>query len=127
MLSLIEMMNDIANRAKSTADYPIAVKLGTTGFVKWKSGRLEQWGTVTFPATSGAAISKITFPTEFGDTNYNVTMTGNGNFTSAVTGLFESNAAASKERTTKTTVVRIIKSGAAYAMTADYKASGIWK
>ena len=127
MLSVLKCLRDVVNYVKGVADYPVEVKLGVDGYTKWKSGKLEQWGSVAFSAASGMVISKITFPAAFNNTEYNVTLTGNRNFTSAVTGLFESNSASNRERTTTTTVVRVIKSGAAYNMTANYQAVGTWK
>lgn len=127
MLSVLKCLRDVANYVKGVADYPVEVKLGVDGYTKWKSGKLEQWGSVAFSAASGTVTSKITFPAAFKDTLYNVTLTGNRNFTSAVTGLFESDGGANVERTTTTTVVRIVKSGASYNMTANYKAVGTWK
>ena len=127
MLSVLKCLRDVANYVKVVADYPVEVKLGVDGYTKWKSGKLEQWGSVAFSAASGTVTSKITFPAAFSDTEYNVTLTGNRNFTAAVTGLFESNNAANRERTTTTAVVRVVKSGASYAMTANYKAVGTWK
>lgn len=127
MFSIRKALRDIANWVKGVADYPVEVKLGVDGYTKWKSGKLEQWGSVAFSAASGTVTSKITFPAAFSDTEYNVTLTGNRNFTAAVTGLFESNNAANCERTTTTAVVRVVKSGASYAMTANYRAIGTWK
>lgn len=127
MLSVLKCLRDVANYVKGVADYPVEVKLGMDGYTKWKSGKLEQWGSVAFSAASGVVVSKITFPTAFGNTKYNVILTGNRNFTSAVTGLFESDGGANVKRTTTTTVVRIVKSGAAYDMEADYQAVGTWK
>lgn len=127
MLSVLKCLRDIANYVKGVADYPVEVKLGMDGYTKWKSGKLEQWGSVAFSAASGAVVSKITFPTAFSDTEYNVILTGNRNFTAAVTGLFESDTGANVKRTTTTTVVRIVKSGAAYDMEANYRAIGTWK
>lgn len=127
MLSVLKCLRDVANYVKGVADYPVEVKLGMDGYTKWKSGKLEQWGSVAFSAASGEVVSKITFPTAFSDTEYNVILTGNRNFTAAVTGLFESNNAANRERTTTTAVVRIVKSGAAYEMEANYMAIGTWK
>jgi hypothetical protein len=129
MLSILQCLRDVAKYVKGVADYPVKsiINEDGSGYTKWKSGKLEQWGSVSFSAVSGAATSKIKFPTAFKDTKYNVTLTGNRNFTSAVTGLFESNNAANVERTTTTTVVRIIKSGASYNMTANYQAVGKWK
>lgn len=127
MLSVLKCLRDVANYVKGVADYPVEVKLGVDGYTKWKSGKLEQWGSVAFSAASGTVTSKITFPAAFSDTEYNVTLTGNRNFTAAVTGLFESNNAANRERTTTTAVVRVVKSGASYAMTANYRAIGTWK
>ena len=127
MLSVLKCLRDVANYVKGVADYPVEVKLGMDGYTKWKSGKLEQWGSVAFSAASGAVVSKITFPTAFSDTEYNVILTGNRNFTSAVTGLFESDGNANVKRTTTTTVVRIVKSGAAYYMEANYQAVGTWK
>lgn len=129
MLSVLQCLRDVANYVKGVADYPVetATKADGSGYTKWKSGKLEQWGSVAFSAASGMVVSKITFPAAFDNTEYNVVLTGNCNFTSAVTGLFESNGASNCERTTTTTVVRIIKSGAAYNMTANYRAIGTWK
>ncbi len=129
MLSILQCLRDVANYVKGVADYPVksVINEDGSGYTKWKSGKLEQWGSVSFSAASGAVSSKIKFPTAFKNTKYNVTLTGNRNFTSAVTGLFESNNAANVERTTTTTVVRIIKSGASYNMTANYQAVGTWK
>lgn len=127
MLSVLKCLRDVANYVKGVADYPVEVKLGVDGYTKWKSGKLEQWGSVAFSASSGVATSEITFPTAFSDTEYNVILTGNRNFTSAVTGLFESDGNANVKRTTTTTVVRVVKSGASYNMTANYQAVGTWK
>lgn len=129
MLSVLKCLRDVANYVKGVADYPVenVINANGSGYTKWKSGKLEQWGSVAFSAASGMVISKITFPAAFNDTEYNVTLTGNRNFTSAVTGLFESNSASNRERTTTTTVVRVVKSGAAYNMTANYQAVGTWK
>lgn len=127
MFSIRKALRDIANWVKGVADYPVEVKLGVDGYTKWKSGKLEQWGSVAFSAASGTVTSKITFPAAFSDTEYNVTLTGNRNFTAAVTGLFESDGGSNVKRTTTTTVVRIVKSGAAYNMTANYMAIGTWK
>lgn len=129
MLSVLKCLRDMANYVKGVADYPVksVINDNGSGYTKWKSGKLEQWGSVAFSAASGAVVSKITFPTAFSDTEYNVTLTGNRNFTAAVTGLFESNNAANRERTTTTAVVRVVKSGASYAMTANYQAVGTWK
>lgn len=129
MLSVLKCLRDIANYVKGVADYPVetATKADGSGYTKWKSGKLEQWGSVAFSAASGAVVSKITFPTAFSNIEYNVVLTGNRNFTSAVTGLFESDGGANVKRTTTTTVVRIVKSGAAYNMTANYMAIGTWK
>lgn len=127
MFSIRKALRDIANWVKGVADYPVEVKLGVDGYTKWKSGKLEQWGSVAFSAASGVVVSKITFPAAFDNTEYNVVLTGNRNFTSAVTGLFESDGGANVKRTTTTTVVRIVKSGAAYNMTANYRAIGTWK
>ena len=129
MLSILQCLRDVANYVKGVADYPVksVINEDGSGYTKWKSGKLEQWGSVSFSAASGAVSSKIKYPTAFKNTKYNVTLTGNRNFTSAVTGLFESNNAANVERTTTTTVVRIIKSGASYNMTANYQAVGTWK
>jgi len=129
MLSILQCLRDVANYVKGVADYPVksVINEDGSGYTKWKSGKLEQWGSVSFSAASGAVSSKIKFPTAFKNTKYNVTLTGNRNFTSAVTGLFESNGGANVERTTTTTVVRIIKSGASYNMTANYQAVGTWK
>lgn len=129
MLSVLKCLRDVANYVKGVADYPVksVINDNGSGYTKWKSGKLEQWGSVGFSAASGEVVSKITFPTAFSDTEYNVTLTGNRNFTAAVTGLFESNNAANRERTTTTAVVRVVKSGASYAMTASYQAVGTWK
>lgn len=127
MLSVLKCLRDVANYVKGVADYPVEVKLGMDGYTKWKSGKLEQWGSVAFFASLGVATSKITFPTAFSNTEYNVVLTGNRNFTEAVTGLFESDGAANVKRTTTTTVVRVVKSGAAYVMEASYMAIGTWK
>lgn len=127
MLSVLKCLRDVANYVKGVADYPVEVKLGMDGYTKWKSGKLEQWGSVAFSAASGTVTSKITFPAAFSNTKYNVILTGNRNFTSAVTGLFESDDGANVKRTTTTTVVRIVKSGAAYDMEANYQAVGTWK
>lgn len=129
MLSILQCLRDVANYVKGVADYPVksVINEDGSGYTKWKSGKLEQWGSVAFSAASGAVVSKITFPTAFSDTEYNVILTGNRNFTAAVTGLFESNNAANCERTTTTAVVRVIKSGASYNMTANYQAVGTWK
>ena len=127
MLSVLKCLRDVANYVKGVADYPVEVKLGMDGYTKWKSGKLEQWGVVTFSASLGVATTHIKFPTAFSDTEYNVVLTGNRNFTSAVTGLFESDGDANVKRTTTTTVVRIVKSGAAYDMEANYQAVGTWK
>lgn len=92
MLSVLKCLRDVANYVKGVADYPVesVVNADGSGYTKWKSGKLEQWGSVGFLAASGAVVSKITFPTAFSDTEYNVILTGNRNFTAAVTGLFES-------------------------------------
>ena len=129
MLSVLKCLRDVANYVKGVADYPVetATKADGSGYTKWKSGKLEQWGSVAFPVASGTVLSKITFPAAFGNTEYNVVLTGNRNFTSAVTGLFESNGGSNVERTTTTTVVRVVKSGASYYMTANYMAIGTWK
>lgn len=127
MLSVLKCLRDVANYVKGVADYPVEVKLGMDGYTKWKSGKLEQWGLVAFSAASGEVVSKITFPTAFSDTEYNVILTGNRNFTSAVTGLFESDGGANVKRTTTTTVVRVVKSGADHKMIANYRAIGTWK
>lgn len=129
MLSVLKCLRDVANYVKGVADYPVesVVNAGGSGYTKWKSGKLEQWGLVAFSAASGTVTSKITFPAAFSDTEYNVVLTGNRNFTSAVTGLFESDGGANVKRTTTTTVVRIVKSGAAHIMVANYMAIGTWK
>lgn len=129
MFSFRKAFRDIANWVKGVADYPVetVTNANGSGYTKWNSGKLEQWGSVAFSAASGTVTSKITFPAAFSDTEYNVTLTGNRNFTAAVTGLFESNNAANRERTTTTAVVRVVKSGASYAMTANYRAIGTWK
>lgn len=129
MLSVLKCLRDVANYVKGVADYPVetATKADGSGYTKWKSGKLEQWGSVAFPVASGTVLSKITFPAAFGNTEYNVVLTGNRNFTSAATGLFESNGGSNVERTTTTTVVRVVKSGASYYMTANYQAVGTWK
>lgn len=129
MLSVLKCLRDVANYVKGVADYPVetATKADGSGYTKWKSGKLEQWGWVGFSAASGMVVSKITFPTAFGNTKYNVILTGNRNFTAAVTGLFESDGGANVKRTTTTTVVRVVKSGAAHNMEADYQAVGTWK
>lgn len=129
MLSVLKCLRDIANYVKGVADYPVetATKADGSGYTKWKSGKLEQWGSVAFSAASGVVVSKITFPAAFDNTEYNVVLTGNRNFTSAVTGLFESDGGANVKRTTTTAVVRVIKSGASYNMTANYQAVGTWK
>ena len=129
MLSVLKCLRDVANYVKGVADYPVesVVNADGSGYTKWKSGKLEQWGSVRFSASSGVAVSKITFPAAFGNTKYNVVLTGNRNFTAEVTGLFESNNAANRERTTTTAVVRIVKRGAAHEMEADYQAVGTWK
>lgn len=129
MLSVLKCLQDVANYVKGVADYPVetVVNPDGSGYTKWKSGKLEQWGSVAFSAASGVVVSKITFPAAFDNTEYNVVLTGNRNFTSAVTGLFESDGGANVKRTTTTTVVRIVKSGAAYNMTANYRAIGTWK
>ena len=129
MLSVLKCLRDVANYVKGVADYPVETVVNADGFgyTKWKSGKLEQWGSVAFSASSGTATSQITFPAAFSNTEYNVVLTGNRNFTSAVTGLFESDGDANVKRTTTTTVVRIVKSGAAYIMEANYRAIGTWK
>ena len=129
MLSVLKCLRDVANYVKGVADYPVesVVNADGSGYTKWKSGKLEQWGSVAFSAASGVVVSKITFPAAFDNTEYNVVLTGNRNFTSAVTGLFESNGGANVKRTTTTAVVRVIKSGASYNMTANYQAVGTWK
>ena len=129
MLSVLKCLRDVANYVKGVADYPVesVVNADGSGYTKWKSGKLEQWGSVSFPEVSGVVLSKITFPAAFSNLEYNVVLTGNRNFTSAVTGLFESDGGANVKRTTTTTVVRIVKSGAAYNMTANYRAIGTWK
>ena len=129
MLSVLKCLRDVANYVKGVADYPVetATKADGSGYTKWKSGKLEQWGSVAFSAASGVVVSKITFPAAFDNTEYNVVLTGNRNFTSAVTGLFESDGGANVKRTTTTAVVRVIKSGASYNMTANYQAVGTWK
>ena len=129
MLSVLKCLRDVANYVKGVADYPVksVINDNGSGYTKWNSGKLEQWGSVAFSAASGTVVSKITFPIAFSDTKYNVTLTGNRNFTAAVTGLFESNGGANVERTTTTTVVRVVKSGASYNMTANYQAVGTWK
>lgn len=129
MLSVLKCLRDIANYVKGVADYPVesVVNADWSGYTKWKSGKLEQWGSVTFSASAGVATTKITFPAAFSNTKYNVILTGNRNFTNAVTGLFESDTGANVKRTTTTTVVRVVKSGEAYVMEADYRAIGTWK
>ena len=129
MLSVLKCLRDVANYVKGVADYPVesVVNADGSGYTKWKSGKLEQWGSVSFPEVSGVVLSKITFPAAFSNIEYNVVLTGNRNFTSAVTGLFESDGGANVKRTTTTTVVRIVKSGAAYNMRANYRAIGTWK
>ena len=129
MLSVLKCLRDVANYVKGVADYPVesVVNADGSGYTKWKSGKLEQWGSVAFSAASGVVVSKITFPAAFDNTEYNVVLTGNRNFTSAVTGLFESDGVANVKRTTTTAVVRVIKSGASYNMTANYQAVGTWK
>ena len=129
MLSVLKCLRDVANYVKGVADYPVesVVNADGSGYTKWKSGKLEQWGSVAFSAASGVVVSKITFPSAFDNTEYNVVLTGNRNFTSAVTGLFESDGGANVKRTTTTAVVRVIKSGASYNMTANYQAVGTWK
>ena len=129
MLSVLKCLRDVANYVKGVADYPVesVVNADGSGYTKWKSGKLEQWGSVAFSAASGVVVSKITFPAAFDNTEYNVVLTGNRNFTSAVTGLFESDGGANVKRTTTTAVVRVIKSGSSYNMTANYQAVGTWK
>ena len=129
MLSVLKCLRDVANYVKGVADYPVesVVNADGSGYTKWKSGKLEQWGSVAFSAASGVVVSKITFPAAFDNTEYNVVLTGNRNFTSAVTGLFESDGGANVKRTTTTAVVRVIKSGASYNMKANYQAVGTWK
>ena len=129
MLSVLKCLRDVANYVIGVADYPVesVVNADGSGYTKWKSGKLEQWGSVAFSAASGVVVSKITVPAAFDNTEYNVVLTGNRNFTSAVTGLFESDGGANVKRTTTTAVVRVIKSGASYNMTANYQAVGTWK
>ena len=130
MLSLKSALTQVANWINGIADYVVEQSIssdGLNGYVKWKSGKLEQWGTDRFAASSGMAVKKITFAVNFANTNFNFLITGNNNFTSGVTGLFESNAAANQERTVNSTVVRVEKSGGKYIMRFDYRAIGVWK
>ena len=129
-------LKDIANRFKSIADrfaseadYIVEQVIssgGSSGYTKWNSGKLEQWGNFTFSASNGAVISTITFPTAFINTSFNFTMTGNRNLGTGCY-LWEGNSGANVVRTTQSTVVRIVKTGQNYAMGINYKATGLWK
>ncbi len=99
---------------------------GRDGYTKWASGKLEQWGMVTFSASAGTASTVVTFPTAFLNTSYNFVMTGGRNVSSSCY-LIEGDTGANLSRTTTTTKVRVEKTSKAYEMTAYYRAIGLWK
>lgn len=110
-------------------DYVVEQSIDTTGasgYTKWNSGKLEQWGSVTISASNGTASAGITFPTAFLNTNFNLTMTGGRNFGSGCY-LWEGNSAGNITRTTQSAVIHVLKTGQNYAMDVAYKAVGRWK
>lgn len=96
------------------------------GYTKWNSGKMEQWGNVTVSASSGVASRTISFPKEFIDTSYRFLLTGNTN-ANVSDYIGECDGAANKKRTTKTTIVTVKKTGAAYGIGIDWYAVGYWK
>lgn len=130
MLSLKSALTQVANWIKGVNDFVIEQQItnnGTTGYTKWNSGKLEQWGVGNFTASSGEASTTVTFPTKFANTNYNFICSGNRNFLAAVTGLYECDSDGNVRRTVSSTMVVVKKSGAAYVMAFDYMVIGKWK
>ena len=99
---------------------------GREGYPKWAAGKIEHWGVVAFPATSGVTTAVVTFPTAFANTDFNFVMSGGRNIVSGNT-LIEGDAGANTKRTTTTTVVRCEKTGENYTKNAYYRAVGVWK
>jgi hypothetical protein len=62
--------NGTANIAN--ADYVVAQSLGTNGYTKWNSGKIEQWGSST---VGGGSQVTITFPTSFVSAVYDINPT----------------------------------------------------
>ena len=122
MQALLNMSSERITESSITTD-------GSSGYIKWTNGVLEQWGTFAFSASSGTANSTITFPTAFLNTSYNVTMTGGRNFCSggAVWALVENNSDANVQRTTTTAAIRCVKSAGNYALGGSWRAIGRWK
>ena len=99
---------------------------GSSGYTKWSSGKIEQWGMATFSAVSGTTTTTITFPAAFANTKFRLLLTGGRNFASGCY-LFEGNTAGNITRTTTSALIKCIKSGVNYALDANWFAVGTWK
>jgi hypothetical protein len=56
----------------ANTDYVVAQSLGTNGYTKWNSGKIEQWGSST---VGGGSQVTITFPTSFVSAVYDINPT----------------------------------------------------
>lgn len=139
MFNAKQGFKDVANKVKSIttrlndeADYVVEQSIdstGKSGYTKWNSGKIEQWGEISFSASSGIVTSTLTFPTAFLNTNYNVQLTGNRNYgySASYWSISEGNTSGNLVRTTTTTLVKVSKNASAYSITACWRAIGKWK
>jgi len=125
MLKLKTALTQVASWKKATKDY--VVEQGT-GYRKWNSGILEQWGTVTTGTSSGTKQVTITFPVEFKDASFNVLCTPRRNANTVNNGVADCNTAGNVTHTTKTAVVTAFaNTSSSVSVGIFWYARGTWK
>lgn len=130
--SVVEKHNNdikyLEHIAKKTNDFVVEQGSNEKGnYRKWKSGLLEQWGIVTYQATTQTLQTQtVNFPVSFKDTKYNMflTLTRNSNI---ATSIGEGNAGGNIERKVWGCVTRINKSASNSGVNANWYVVGYWK
>ena len=116
----LEMINTFG------VDYPVEIG---SDYIKWNSGKLEQWGNVGLTSSAASAVksASITFPEAFKDTNYNFTFSLTRNAT-LVDRCGECDSGGNSARTTvETQIIANLISSSAYSVYCNWRAIGTWK
>lgn len=131
MLNLKTALTQVANWVKGVNDFVVDSQIlneGNSGYVKWNSGRLEQWGESYIPASLGNASITVTFPVPFVDTKYRTLVTGHQNFTGyALTENYWGSG--NRDATTTSTRISVFKrdQNENYNVWFSYYVIGRWK
>lgn len=131
MLSVLKCLRDMANYVKGVADYPVksVVNADGSGYTKWNSGKLEQWGESYITAQLGNAWVDVKFPVAFKDIKYRTFLTPHSNFTGWSLAENQHSGGYNRVATTTSTRVSVLKrdTNEKYNVWFSWYAIGRWK